>query len=67
MKHYPVEREWKAEKLDKGDVFLDYDDELEVWILIGSKSNFCYDVFGKDEKSEAIRIMNKRIKRYRRR
>jgi hypothetical protein len=51
------ERQWKAEKIDKGDVFLDYDPELELWILIGTKSKFCYNAYSKEQKKEALNAM----------
>lgn len=59
------ERQWKAEKIDKGDVFLDYDPELELWILIGTKSKFCYNAYSKDKKNDALNAMHSIQKRCR--
>ena len=64
MKHFEEERQWKAERQDKGDLYLDYDDELKIWIILGKKSKYCYEVYDFPHKGMALGHMNRLQRRF---
>jgi len=36
---------WEATKLDKGDLYMEYDTDMNMWLVLGEVSGFCYRAF----------------------
>ena len=49
---------YEARKLDKGEMYVDLDEDTDLWCVFGSESGFAYQAFSTEEEADEWLSLN---------